>query len=36
MAADNTVTPIGNRTDDPELGSERVSASRIHHHRRFS
>jgi hypothetical protein len=29
MATDNTVTPIGNRTDDPELGSERVSPSRI-------
>ena len=25
MAADNTVTPIGNLTDDPELRSERVS-----------
>jgi pimeloyl-ACP methyl ester carboxylesterase len=30
MAADNTVTPIGNLTDDPELRSERVSPSRIH------
>ncbi len=25
MAADNTVTPAGNRTDDPELRSVRVS-----------
>ena len=25
MATDNTVTPIGNRTDDPELRSARVS-----------
>ena len=24
MAADNTVTPTGNLTDDPELGSARV------------
>jgi hypothetical protein len=36
MAADNTVTPIGNRTVDPELRSERVSPSRIHQHRRFA
>jgi hypothetical protein len=27
MAADNTVTPIGNLTDDPEFRSERVSPS---------
>ena len=25
MAADNTVTPIGKLTDDPELRSEQVS-----------
>jgi hypothetical protein len=24
MAADNIVTPIGNRTDDPEVRSERA------------
>jgi single-stranded DNA-binding protein len=36
MAADNTVTPIGNLTDDPELRSERVSPSRIQQHGRFS
>ena len=36
MAADNTVTPIGNRTDDPELRSKRVSPSRMHQHWRFS
>jgi hypothetical protein len=36
MADDNTVTPIGNRTDDPELRPQQVSPSRIHQHRRFS
>jgi single-stranded DNA-binding protein len=36
MAADNTVTPIGNLTDDPELRSEQVRPSRIHQHRRYS
>jgi single-stranded DNA-binding protein len=36
MATDNTVTPIGNLTVDPELRSEQVSPSRIHQHRRFS
>ena len=36
MAADNTVTPIGNRTDDPELRSEQVSPGRMHQLRRFS
>ena len=29
MATDNTVTPIGNLTDDPELDSERVSQAAL-------
>jgi hypothetical protein len=36
MAADNTVTPIGKLTDDPEFRSEQVSPSRIRQHRRCS
>jgi hypothetical protein len=36
MAADNTASPIGNRTDDPELRSEQVSPSRISQQRRSS
>ncbi len=36
MAADNTVTPIGNLTDDPELRSATLSPSRIHNTGGFS